>query len=216
MPHSHYTDNDDDLLSATLPLPHDVPIRALNRSEYAALEREFVHYQGRWTYHSKALDVIAGLIARRRLTSAIELGPLWRSCVVNADVMDIRDVVRLDPSARLYHHNAANLPWPVEVAYDLFVGLQVFEHLDADFATGRRIPHLRNIQRLVFSEVRRIARHAVISLPIGWQMQDDRDCHHNLSEDIVSEWFDCVPTQRLVGNRGPRKRVIYVFEDISS
>jgi hypothetical protein len=38
-------------------------------------------------------------------------------------------------------------------AYDLFVALQVFEHLGTS-------------QREAFREVRRVARHAIISLPI--------------------------------------------------
>ena len=98
-------------------------------------------------------------------------------------------------------HNARRTPWPLEdVQYDLFVGLQVFEHL------GRKQPE-------AFAEVRRVARHAVLSLPIDWEMEDPTDCHHRISHERALSWFEpTVPSAVVVGNEGPRKRLIYVFE----
>ena len=82
------------------------------------------------------------------------------------------------------------VPWPVDdKAYDLFMALQVFEHL-----TDR--------QREAFLEVRRIARHAIISLPIDWVMDDPRNCHHQISNERVLSWFaPIVPTADRPGDR---------------
>ena len=100
-------------------------------------------------------------------------------------------------------HDATSVPWPVpDKAYDLFVALQVFEHL------GTAQPE-------AFLEVRRIARHAILSLPIDWVMADPTNCHHALTNERVLGWFAPVrPTRVVVGNPGHRKRLLYVFEDL--
>jgi len=78
----------------------------------------------------------------------------------------------------------------------------VFEHL------GTRQPE-------AFLEVRRVARNAILSLPIDWVMADPRNCHHLVTEERVLGWFaPVVPTKVVVGNPGHRKRLIYVFEDL--
>ena len=60
----------------------------------------------------------------------------------------------LEFSGRIMVHDATRIPWPIGAdRYDLFVALQVFEHLGS-------------AQPAVFDEVRRVARHAIISLPI--------------------------------------------------
>ena len=61
-------------------------------------------------------------------------------------------------------------------AYDLFVAFQVFEHLG-------------DSQPEAFREVRRVARNAILSLPIDWEMADPRNCHHQLSAAKVRAWF---------------------------
>jgi hypothetical protein len=82
--------------------------------------------------------------------------------------------------------------------------MQVFEHL------GTR-------QNEAFLEVCRIARHAIISLPIDWQMLDPTNCHHQISHEKALSWFrPVVPTRIHRGNPGPRKRLIYVFENLPS
>ena len=84
----------------------------------------------------------------------------------------------------------------------MFVALQVFEHL------GTR-------QSEVFPEVSRVARHAIISLPIDWRMADPKNCHHQISQETVLSWFlPLAPTRMEFGNGGPKKRFIYVFENL--
>jgi hypothetical protein len=46
-------------------------------------------------------------------------------------------------------------------------------------------------------------------------MADPTDLHHGLTNETVLGWFaPLAPTQVLVGNAGPRRRLLYVFEDL--
>jgi hypothetical protein len=178
-------------------------IRPLVKSEFDRLAARFPYYRGRWDYTSVACDVAGELIGRHGLSSALELGPHIRSIVVGADVMDLRAQPDLEAEGRLLVHNATVLPWPAaDESYGLFVALQVFEHL------GDR-------QSAAFGEVCRIARHAIISLPIDWEMDDPTNIHHQISNERALSWFaPVVPSRVEVGNAGPRKRLVYVFEDL--
>ena len=179
------------------------PIRPLRNHELVELAVAEPYYAPRRVYLSAAGDAARDLIERRELRSALELGPHLRPLIVGADVMDIVERDALHAEGQRYLHDAAVVPWPFpDKAYDLFVALQVFEHL------GDRQPE-------AFREVRRIARHAVLSLPIDWLMADPANCHHGLTHDRVLAWFaPVVPTRVLVGNPGHRKRLLYVFEDL--
>ena len=82
------------------------------------------------------------------------------------------------------------------------MALQVFEHLGTS-------------QRAAFAEVCRVARHAIISLPIEWEMDDPRNPHHGITHERVLSWFAPIePTRVIVGNPGYRQRLIYAFEDL--
>ena len=179
------------------------PIRPLRRYEIVDLGRRVRYYSARTGYMTVAAGVAGDLIDRHRLTSALELGPHLRPLIVGADVMDIASPKDLESEGRVIIHNATRDPWPVDDRqYDLFVALQVFEHL----GTG---------QGAAFREVRRVARHAIISLPIDWVMADPKNCHHQLSSERALSWFlPVVPTRVVVGNGGSKKRLIYVFEDL--
>jgi hypothetical protein len=179
------------------------PIRPLRNHELVQLGVEEPYYRPRRVYLSAAGAAARELIERRELRTALELGPNLRSLIVGADVMDVvrRDGLRAE--GRRVVHDATAVPWPFDdKAYDLFVALQVFEHL------GDR-------QADAFREVRRVARNAILSLPIDWVMTDPSNCHHGLTHERVLAWFaPVVPTRVLVGNPGHRKRLLYVFENL--
>ncbi|HEX5466176.1 MAG TPA: hypothetical protein VFW92_05810 [Candidatus Limnocylindrales bacterium] len=179
------------------------PIRPLRKREFDALAARVPYYRGRWGYMSLAGKIAAQLIEDHKLETALELGPHIRPLIVGADVMDLRVTPDLQCEGRVIIHDATETPWPFEdKAYGLFVGLQVFEHL----GTG---------QAAAFSEVRRVARHAIISLPIDWEMDDPRNVHHMLSDEKALSWFaPVVPTRVELGTPGRKKRYIYVFEDL--
>jgi hypothetical protein len=178
-------------------------IRPLRRYELVDLAAAEPYYRVRTAYMGAAGDVAEEMIRRKRLRTALELGPHLRSLIKGADVMDVAVNPAIEAEGRLIAANATVTPWPFEdKTYDLFVALQVFEHL------GSRQPE-------AFREVRRVARNAILSLPIDWVMADPTDLHHGLSNETVLGWFAPVtPTQVLVGNGGQRKRLLYVFEDL--
>ena len=163
-------------------------IRPLTESEFTEMTAQFPYYKGRWVYVSKALGQVETLIRRRGARTALELGVPLRPIVVGADAMDITAGPHVDPAVPMTIHDATQAPWPVgDKAYDVFIALQVFEHL-------------RDRQREAFLEVRRIARHAVISLPIDWEMDDPTNCHHRIPEERVLSWF--APIVPDAGHRG--------------
>ncbi len=189
------------------PVDNASAIRPLTKAEFEAVARRHPYYRARGRYLSVAAALAGDLIAARGLASALELGPNLQPLIVGADVMDIRaqPELQLPPPARFLLHDATQPPWPIaDKQYDLFVALQVFEHLRED-------------QNAAFVEVCRVARHAVISVPIDWEMDDPRNCHHRISQERALSWFrPFSPTRVEVGNPGPRKRLIYVFENLGS
>jgi hypothetical protein len=191
-------------LAATLRRrPLDAPVRPITRAEFDAVARTTPYYAHRWVYMSAAATVAGEVIRRHRVGSALELGPHVLPLIVGADVMDLREVPERRTTGRTVIADATVAPWPVpDRAYDLFVALQVFEHLGTS-------------QAAVFREVRRVARHAIISLPIEWEMADPSNCHHRIAHDRALSWFaPIVPTRVELGNPGPKMRLLYVFEDL--
>lgn len=181
------------------------PIRPIVKREFDALDRAFPYYRGRWGYISLACQQARELIDIYGLRSALELGPHIRSVIVGADVMDRHPPPELVAEGRVIVHDAGKMPWPIgDKRYDLFVALQVFEHLKGE-------------QVAAFAEVRRVARHAIISLPIDWVMDDPTNCHHQISHERALEWFHpAVPTRVAQDTTGGRKRLIYVFENLEA
>ncbi len=179
------------------------PIRAIRKVEFDAMAQGRRYYRDRWGYVAIACREADALIERHRLRSALELGPNLRSIIVGADVMDRKTPTGIEAEGRVMVQDATKVPWPIgDQEYDIFVALQVFEHL-------------RDAQNTAFSEVRRIARHAIISLPIDWVMDDPADCHHRITDERALEWFrPVVPTRSIVHHTGWRKRIIYVFENL--
>ena len=183
------------------------PVRPITKAEFDAVAREYPYYRARGRYLSAAARIAGELIAIDGATSALELGPFLRPVVVGADVIDRRadERLALEPPARLVVHDVTQVPWPfADGQYDLFVALQVFEHLGTS-------------QSAAFHEVARVARRAIISLPIDWEMDDPRNCHHMISNERALSWFrPWRPTRVEVGNPGSRTRLIYVFEDLAA
>jgi Methyltransferase domain len=184
-------------------LPSDAPIRPITKPEFDDLAAREPYYKARWSYMSVVGALAEDLILRRKLTNALELGAHLRPVIVGADVMALSHRDDLDAEGQEVIHDATVAPWPVEdKAYDLFVALQVFEHL------GDKQPQ-------AFAEVRRVARNAILSLPIDWDMPDPNNCHHQISNEKVLSWFAPVkPTRVELGNGGSKKRFVYVFEDL--
>ncbi len=180
-------------------------IRPLRKNEFDAVASRYPYYKSRWGYMSVACRIAGELIEKYDLQSALELGPHLRPVIVGADVMDRSANAELRSEGRVIIHDATAAPWPIaDEHYGLFVGLQVFEHLPG-------------MQKVAFREVCRVARHAIISLPIDWEMDDPKNVHHRISREKALSWFEpMTPTRVEMGNAGPRKRMIFVFENLDA
>ena len=184
-------------------LASDAPIRPITKPEFDELAAREPYYRARWSYMSVVGALAEDLILR---TATDDRPRAW-----GAPPAGHRRRGRhgAPPSRRSRRrgqeviHDATVAPWPVEdKAYDLFVALQVFEHLG-------------DKQAQAFAEVRRVAKHAILSLPIDWTMPDPNNCHHQISNEKVLSWFAPVePTRIELGNGGSKKRFVYVFEDL--
>ena len=88
-------------------------------------------------YLGAAAWLASDLIERFGITTALELGPNVRPLMSGADVMDRVARPGLEASGQVMLHDATATPWPIPAErYDLFVALQVFEHLGY-LAAGR-------------------------------------------------------------------------------
>ncbi len=144
------------------------------------------YYAGRWEYFQLAIQ-LAG-----RPASVLELGPHTLPLFPAGDTMDVSGA--LSPT---YRHDATQVPWPVDRHYDLFIGLQVWEHL-------------RESQAAAFAEVMRVASRAVLSFPNQWDCPADLS-HHGIDEQRIAEWTCHVPLlARLATAR--QDRVVYYWE----
>lgn len=138
------------------------------------------YYEGRWAYFSKVIEFIQ---QNDGIKNVLELGPAFQTIVKNCDIMvkpEIDVWGRPDKHvAKTYEHDATITPWPIaDKQYDLFIALQVWEHL-----AGR--------QREAFSEVMRISGMAVLSFPYMWDCPKDNANypeHHMIDERIIADW----------------------------
>jgi hypothetical protein len=156
-------------------------IRLLTRAEFDSMQKQDSYFRGRWGYYSVVHDWICDL----QFASVLELGPYKLPVTVGGDTMDRHPHV-----SPTYLHDATDVPWPVsDDYYDLFIALQVWEHLD-------------DKQPEAFAEVMRIANTAILSFPLRWWCPSN-PTHHNITEKKIATWTHHVePTKRtLVGKR---------------
>lgn len=151
----------------------------------------------RWGYTSIVIEKARSIEGAQRV---LELGPgpMNRGIVDGSDTMGISNFKPLKGlEGRLtIKHDACQTPWPIaDKAYDLFLALQVFEHLD-----GR--------QREAFAEAKRVARHIILTMP--YQCRSER---HRLNHSHYLKWFG-IPTEvGLIEKRKCPKVMLYFDVD---
>ena len=108
-----------------------------------------------------------------------------------------------------YLHDATKIPWPIiDKEYDMFIALQVWEHL-----LGK--------QKEAFREVMRISRMAILSFPYMWDCPKDNANypeHHMIDEKIIADWTLNIEPIKVVKilrtgervSKGPR--IIYFWK----
>ena len=145
--------------------------------EGAKLSPEY-YLPERWSYMSKVIASLKETIPDA--STAIELGPHKFPIIKNADTIGLnRDHYR----NMTYCFDAGKtFPWPVYKKYDIFVGLQVLEHLED--------------KGQAFKEIERISDVAVVSLPYKWNCPGD--VHHMIDENTVKSWAEKDPAVSYV------------------
>ena len=136
------------------------------------------YYAGRWAYFQEVIKLVGEIGPQ----SVLELGPALFTVVKGCDIMRKPEVdiwgVPANVRATEYLHDATVTPWPVRKKYDLFIALQVFEHLV-------------DRQARAFQEVKRIAKYAILSLPYKWDCPVDNANypeHHMIDESTILGW----------------------------
>jgi hypothetical protein len=172
-------------------------LRLLNEATYGeAIERlpekEREYWKraqaDRWRYMSYAV----AQIEKWGVQSMLEMGCGGLPLSPDSDTMD----VEFSPKIK---HSAGDVPWPIEdKAYDAFVALQVWEHLEG-------------AQREAFAEVRRVARRAILSFPLMWNTADP--VHGHISREKIHGWVgETWPDKEIVIGNYTAQRIVMMWD----
>ena len=169
-------------------------MKVVTQTEFDAVAKTDQYYRNRWPYMSKASEIISGLKLSGRV---LEIGAYKLPLVHGSDLFDISIKGGL-PLA--FQRDANHLPWPVlDKAYDLFVALQVWEHLK------------RSKHPALFREVERVSQWALLSFPYKWNCPKD-STHHGIDDDVIAAWTANHPHKRwLMGTGNGNRRMLCLF-----
>ena len=122
------------------------------------------------------MSIVVEQLKQWQPKSILELGAYKMPLTDFSDTMDFMSLPGISRYPTILH-DATEIPWPVEnKKYDVFVALQVWEHL------GERQPE-------IFKEVIRIADKAILSFPYKWKCKKPEDASHaNIDEKVISNW----------------------------
>jgi hypothetical protein len=154
------------------------------------LDREY-YFDARWKYIEEVINIIKD--TNIQFNNCIELGAYLFSIAKEQDTIDI-----LSKSNPTYLMDANITPWSIKKKYDLFIGLQVLEHL-------------KN-KTEICNEIKKISNYAVISLPYKWNCKDINNCHHMIDEEVIYSWFKIEPKYTKI----QEYRIINFYEFKSS
>jgi hypothetical protein len=190
-------------------------VKVINYEEFQILsQKNAKYYAGRW----KLFEAAGRLIGEIAPRSCLELGAGFFTVAHGADVMDLQEKMYYglpDGEGRNIHiHNAEDVPWDFipDKRYDLFVALQVFEHLKRDKVGG------------AFAEAKRVARNVIISLPHKWDVPSNMlmyPSHHMIDVATVASWTDGILPEPSLTELVPRtgdkislgEKMIYVWKE---
>jgi hypothetical protein len=167
------------------------------------------YYIGRWEYYKEVI----GIIKSENISSVLELGPGKFKVVSDCDIMVLPEIDSWgrpeDKDGKIIFHDATVKPWPInDKKYDLFIALQVWEHLS-------------NKQVRAFREVIRTSKMAILSFPYLWDVpQNDANYpeHNDIDEDLIRDWtLNIKPEKTIKISRTGEKiskgqRIIYFWK----
>lgn len=168
------------------------------------------YFDGRWAYYSEVIN----LVAQGDFQNTVELGPGPIPIVKNGDLilnpLDDQFGKPDEADGQVHIFDATTHPWPIaDKQYDLFIALQVWEHLD-------------NKQTRAFKEVMRIAKHAVLSFPYLWDGGEEKPshrAHRDIDLDLINDWTLHIEPTKVIKiprtgpafNQGPRMIYFWAF-----
>lgn len=142
--------------------------------ELIKIDKYFIN---RWSYFKEVIDLIKEM---DDVSTVLELGPQKAPLVENEDVMDITDIHKPYYPININNFikwNCSKVPYPVkDKQYDLVIALQSLEHFG-----------MFKEQQLIFKELQRISKKAIISLPYMWHAPLSRD-HHMIDKKVIDTW----------------------------
>jgi len=167
-------------------------MKAINQQMYneRALNSETKYwirsYEKRWGYNSVVIDMMNKL----EFDSVLEAGSMGLPLAVEGETLDKND--KFHPT---YIHDLTVFPYPFkDKQFDLFVALQVWEHLGES-------------QRPAFLEAARIAKNVILSFPYKWKAGSA--IHIGVDENVIAGWTHNIPPVEIVQVKG---RIIYRWE----
>jgi hypothetical protein len=155
----------------------------------------------RWSYLSQIIDEI-------KLINPDTILELGTNCIALSNFSDSinlkPDRAPINSTGQQYFFNAKKIPWNINKKYDLFIALQVFEHLNPK-------------QSVVFDYVKNTCRKCIISLPYNWNFAQDA-LHLNINDQIIAEWTNYKKPYKKTVVSDPRNKniVILCFDFLSS
>lgn len=146
--------------------------------------------------------MVTDIVRRKNLDTVLELGPGQHTIVKGCDIMirpeDDSWGRPINEVGHTYHHDATEKPWPVkDKAYDLFIALQVWEHLNGK-------------QTRAFREAMRISKAAVLRFPYKWICPKDNANypeHHDIDEELIADWTLNIKPNEVIHIAGTGEKV---------
>jgi hypothetical protein len=147
------------------------------------------YYSGRMEYFKEVISIIKNENFKR----VVELGPGYLPIVKNGDIIlnpiDDNFGKPTDGKNKILRFDATIKPWPVnDKEYDLFIALQVWEHLD-------------NKQTRAFKEVMRVAKNAILSFPYKWDGGEEKPshrAHRDIDLDLIKDWTLNIKPKKII------------------
>lgn len=167
------------------------------------------YYIGRWEYFKEVIKIIQS----ERFKSVLELGPGLLPIVKKSDVIMNPEEDSFgrpqETKGKVLSFDATMKPWPIlDKQYDLFIALQVWEHLD-------------NKQSRAFREVMRISKMAILSFPYHWDGGEEKPSHRAhrfIDRELIEDWTLNEKPEKIIEiprtgsefSKGPR--IIYFWK----
>ena len=163
-------------------------MKFITKKDYDKKCKEDKYFFKRWNYYKEAIEIAKNL----NPLSVLELGCSSFPLCLNSVRIEKEHNKHIN-----YVFDCTITPWTFNHNFDLAICLQVFEHFE-----GR--------QKNVFNELKKIVNKLIVSVPYKWNRPND--CHHNICEKTLFEWFEEIPILEKIAIDSNTKRLICLYD----